>query len=72
MLRCYVFSTLLYGVEAWTLKKNHMDKLQAFEMWYYRRMWRISWTDKITNIEVLNKMQKYCEITNIIKQIKLQ
>ena len=38
MLRCYVFSTLLYGFEAWIIKKNHIDKLQAFEMWCYRRM----------------------------------
>lgn len=72
MLRCYVFSTLLYGVESWTLKKNHMDKLQAFEMWCYRRMWRIPWTDKITNTEVLTKMQKEFEIINSIKKRKLQ
>lgn len=71
MLRCYVFSTLLYGVEAWTLKKNHMDKLQAFEMWCYRRMWRIPWTDRVTNAEVLNRMQKDCEIVNTIKKRKL-
>lgn len=72
MLRCYVFSTLLYGVEAWTLKKNHIDKLQAFEMWCYRRMWRIPWTDRITNAEVLNRMQKECEIINTMKKRKLQ
>lgn len=72
MLRCYVFSILLYGVEAWTLKKTHIDKLQAFEMWCYRRMWRISWKDKITNVEVLVKMQKECEIINTIKKRKLE
>lgn len=72
MLRCYVFSTLLYGVEAWTLKKDHMDKLRAFEMWCYRRMWRIPWTDRITNAEVLNRMRKECEIIDTIKKRKLQ
>ena len=68
MLRWYVFSTLLYGVEAWTLKKNHIDKLQAFEMWCYRRKWRILWTDRVTNAEVLNRMQKECEVINTIKK----
>jgi Reverse transcriptase (RNA-dependent DNA polymerase) len=72
MLRCYVFSTLLYGVESWTLKKKHMTNLQAFEMWCYRRMWRISWVDRITNTEVLDKMQKDCEIITTIKKKKLQ
>ena len=72
MLRCYVFSTLLYGVEAWTLKKNHIDKLQAFETWCYRRMWRIPWTDRVSNAEVLDRMQKECEIINTMKRRKLQ
>lgn len=72
MLRCYIFSTLLYGVETWTLKQNHIDRLQSFEMWCYRRMWRIPWTDRVTNIEVLEKMQKDCEIINAIKKRKLQ
>ena len=72
MLRCYGFSTLLYGVEAWTFKKDHMDKLQAFEMWCYRRMWLISWTDKVTNADVMNRMQKLCDIINSIKKRKLR
>lgn len=72
MLRCYVFSTLMYGVETWTLKKNHIDKIQAFEMWCYRRMWRISWTDRISNIEVLTRMQKEVEVISTIKKRKLE
>lgn len=72
MLRCYVFSVLLYGAETWTLKKMHLDKLQAFEMWCYRGMWRIPWTDRITNDEVLNGMRKECEVINSIKKRKLQ
>jgi len=43
MLKCYVFAVLLYGVEAWTLNVYCERKLEAFEMWTYRRMLRIPW-----------------------------
>jgi len=44
LLRCYVFSVLLYGVEAWTITELTCKKNEAFEMWLYRRMLKISWT----------------------------
>ncbi|CAG9832895.1 unnamed protein product [Diabrotica balteata] len=71
-LRCYVFSVLLYGAEAWTLTDTTIKKLEAFKMWLYRRMLRISWTARITNKEVLGKMKKEPEIVFTIKRIKLQ
>ena len=40
--KCYIWSTLLYGAETWTLTKVTSDKLEAFKMWLYRRMLRIS------------------------------
>ena len=41
LAKCYIWSTLLYGAETWTLTKVTSDKLEAFEMWLYRRMLRI-------------------------------
>jgi hypothetical protein len=41
LLRCYVFSTLLYGAETWTLTKATSNKLEAFELWLYRRILRV-------------------------------
>uniref|UniRef100_A0A8D8RKC5 Craniofacial development protein 2 n=1 Tax=Cacopsylla melanoneura TaxID=428564 RepID=A0A8D8RKC5_9HEMI len=58
LLKCYVFSVLLYGVETWTLTEAITNKLRAFELWLYRRMLRISWIQKITNAEVLRRMNK--------------
>lgn len=72
LLRCYVFSTLLYGMEAWTLKKKDMNRLEAFEMWAYRRILRISWVSRITNQEVLRRMGKEKELIKTIKRRKLQ
>ena len=42
IVKCYIWSTLLYEAETWTLAKVTSDKLEAFEMWLYRRMLRIS------------------------------
>ena len=55
--KCYIWSTLLYGAETWTLTKVTSNKLEAFEMWLYRRMLRISWKEHKTNEEVLHKMK---------------
>lgn len=69
-VKCYVLSTLLYGAESWTLKVSAMNKLEAFEMWVYRRMLRIPWTDRVSNERVLNQMNKDRELLDIIKKRK--
>lgn len=71
-LRCYVFTVLLYGIESWTLTEATTKKLEAFEMWIYRRMLKISWTARITNKEVLRRMKKELEILYTIKRRKLE
>jgi hypothetical protein len=53
ILKCYIWSTLMYGCETWTISKGSQEKIEAAEMWFLRRMLRISWTDKITNEEVM-------------------
>ncbi len=55
VLKCYVWSTLLYGSETWTLSSDMMKRLEATEMWFLRRMLRISWTDRVTNTKVLER-----------------
>ncbi len=52
VLKCYIWSTLLYGCETWTISSVMLKKLEATEVWFLRRMLRISWTAKITNVEV--------------------
>ena len=53
ILHCYVYPILTYGSECWTISPPMKKKLEAAEMWFYRRMWRISWTQHISNSEVL-------------------
>jgi len=70
-MRCYVWSVLLYGVESWTLKITDMNKIEAFEMWTYRRILKIPWTDRVTNSEVLNRLSTEREILLSIKRRKV-
>ena len=54
--RCYVWSTLQYGCETWSISVAIISELDAFETWLYRRMLRISWKNLVTNEEVYRRM----------------
>ena len=69
LLQCYVWSTLLYGAETWTLRKKNIKQLEAFEMWAYRRIGKISWIEKRKNEEVLEML---CIKRSIMENIKKQ
>ena len=56
LVKCYIWSVLLFGCESWTISKGMEQKLMAAEMWFWRRMMRISWTDKLNNEAVLEKV----------------
>ena len=66
--KCYILSTLVYGAETWILTKVTSDKLEAFEMWLYRRMLRISWKEHKTNGEVLHEMKTKRSLLYTIKK----
>jgi len=53
LVKCYVWSIALYGAETWTLRAVDQKHLESFEMWCWRRMEKISWTDHVRNEEVL-------------------
>ena len=72
ILQCYVWSTLQYGVETWTISRYMWKRLSAFELWTYRRMLRISWTEKITNEEVLKRVNIKKRLMTIIQTKKLK
>jgi len=51
-------SVVLYGAETWTKTQANTERLEAFEMWIWRRMLKVSWVDKVSNAEVLHKVQE--------------
>jgi hypothetical protein len=58
LVKCYVWSIALYGAETWTLRAVDQKQLEGFEMWCWRRMGKISWTDLVRNEEELLRVKK--------------
>jgi len=56
ILQCYVFPVIRYLCESWTLSKDLSHRINAFKQWCYQRLLKIKWTDKITNEEVICRM----------------
>ncbi|KAI5742443.1 hypothetical protein M8J77_007236 [Diaphorina citri] len=68
-----LISEVGYGSEAWTFNKQMSDRITSLENWCYRRMLKISWTEKISNVEVLRRIQKRkFELLTMIKKRKLR
>ena len=70
-MKTFIWSTLTYGCETWTISKESKKKIEAAEMWFYRRMLRIPWTARKTNIEVLNLANTTRELTQKIRKRQL-
>ena len=70
MAKAVVGSVAFYGAETWTLLKEDVRKLEAFEMWIWRRMEGISWQGKMTNEEVLSIVGERAIIRTIMNRKK--
>ena len=71
VLKAYVWSVLLFGCEAWTISKEMRKRLEAVEMWFYRRMLRVPWTARRTNHEVLQMAGVNREIMTLVRRRQL-
>jgi hypothetical protein len=67
LMKCYIWSIALYGAETWTLRAVDQKHMERFEMWCWRRMEKISWTDHVRIEEVLLRVK---EQRNIIHEIR--
>ena len=65
-----VWSVVLYDAETWTLRRNEQKQLEAFEMWVWRRMKRVKWTDKIKNVVVLERVGEVSTVLEVIRKRK--
>ena len=66
VIKTIVWSTALYGAEAWTLKEQDRKRLEAFEMWCWRNMEKISWRTHTSNEDVLNLVGEKRKILDVI------
>ena len=70
LVKCYIWSMALYGAETWTLWATDQKGLESFEMWCWRRMEKISWTDHVRNEEVLLRVNEQRNIVHEIRKRK--
>jgi len=70
LVKCYIWSIALYGTETWTLRAVGQKYLESFEMWCWRRMGKISWTDRVRNKEVLFRVKEQRIILHEISKRK--
>ena len=66
-MKCYIWSIALYGAETWRLRAVDQKQVESFEMWCWRRMEKISWTDHVRNEDVLRRVK---EERNILHEIR--
>jgi len=66
---CLVWSVALYAAEIWTLMKVHIQLMEAFKMWKWWRMEKISWVDKISNEELLAKVKEVRQLKSYSRDI---
>jgi hypothetical protein len=70
LVECYIGSTALYGAETWALRKADQMYLESFEVWCWRRMETISWTDHVKNADILCRAKEERNILHTIKRRK--
>ena len=68
VLQCYIEPILLYGCESWSLTRQTLTSIEAMEMWFLRRMLRVSFTEKITNLDILNTARSTRKFISNIKR----
>ena len=72
VIKTYIWSTLLYGCESWTLTQESRKRLEAMEMWCWRRMLKISWTERITNESILDDIGRRRELLAVIRRRQMR
>ena len=56
MVKAMVFPVVMYGCESWTIKKAERPRIDAFELWCWRRLWRVTWTARRSNQSILKEI----------------
>ena len=67
-----VFPVVIYGCESWTVKKAERRRIDAFELWCWRRLLRVPWTAKRSNQSILKEISPGCSLEGLMLKLKLQ
>ena len=72
LVRAIVFPVVMYGCECWTVKKAEHRKIDAFELWCWRRLLRVPWTARRFNPSILKEISPGCSLEGLMLKLKLQ
>ena len=72
VVKARVFPVVMYGCESWTIKKAEHCRIDAFELWYWRRLLRVAWTARRFNQSILKEISPECSLEGLILKLKLQ
>ena len=72
LVKALVFPVVMYGCETWTVKKAERRRIDAFELWCWRRLLRVPWTARRTNQSILKEISPGCSLEGLMLKLKLQ
>ena len=72
LVKAMVFPLVMYGCESWTIKKAECQRIDAFEVWYWRRLLRVPCTARRSNQSILKKISPGCSLEGLMLKLKLQ
>jgi len=72
LVKTMVFPVVMYGYESWTIKKAKCQRIDAFELWYWRRLVRVPWTSRRSNQSILKEINPEYSVEGLMLKLKLQ
>ena len=72
LVKAMVFPVVMYGCESWTVKKTECSRIDAFELWCWRRLLRVLWTVRRSNQSILKEISPGCSLGGLMLKLKLQ
>ena len=72
LVKAMVFPVVMYGCESWTTKKAENQRIDAFELWCWRRLLRVTWTGRRPNQSILKEISSECSLEGLMLKLELQ
>ena len=72
LIKAMVFPVVMYGCESWTIKKAERQRIDAFELWCWRRLLRVPWTARRSNQSILKEISPDYSLERLMLKLKLQ
>ena len=72
LVQAMVFPVVMYGCESWTIKKAECRRMDAFELWCWKRLLRVPWTARKSNQSILKEISPGCSLEGLMLKLKLQ